>query len=234
MSPANRTSDEYRQRDQALERLAASYGIGINEAASRVLFGGKPCGHIIRRLADEGAIELRSRAFEGGVSYFQPTERTCIRLGFPKDRASPLSGQALDKALAVLVWCVLSDDRRYRLERSQVKELLGDATILPGPVHCVGEEDGIARIYRMQLVQGGSREVIQSVHRELSKAGGSLKVAIETRRYGFALLVDSEAKAKSLSAAVERSGIHDECLVRVGLSATPKTLAQYLRAFRRS
>lgn len=163
----------------------------------------------------------------------QPTERTCERLGFPKDRAEPLSGLALDKAIAVLVVCHLSTTRKYRLERQEAKLILPSENFQGGQVHCASDVPECC-LYKVHLVQGKSREIIESMRRDVKNAKGDQLYAIEHRRYGFCLLVDSEAKKSSLTAAVLRSGVLDECVVRVDLSATAKSIAKYLRTLRRS
>jgi hypothetical protein len=74
--------------------------------------------------------------------------------------------------------------------------------------------------------------VLKSLRRDIENASGELMNAIAGRQYGFVLLVESPSKQKVLDALVERSGVRELASVRVGLAATTKTIAAYLRSKR--
>jgi len=227
------TPDAYRQRDRAILRHVGIHGLGITESVNATIGGNKNLGHIIRRLGDgNGDLTLFPRALDG-VTYFQLTEKACERLGIPTERSRPLGTQALDKALAVLVWCVLSENRRYKIERSTLKSILPSVKCPTNQVHCVSEEEG-RRVWRVQLIQGNHEPAIKSLKHELSSVTGELEQAIASQQYGFAFLVDSVVKQRMVEAAIERSGLRELALIRVDLSATAKTLAAYLRRLRKS
>jgi hypothetical protein len=122
----SQTPEMYRHRDQAILRHVGTYDVSIPVSVSNVFFDEKPSGHVLRRLADDKCLQLMSRRLEGGLSFYRLTDRGAKRVGLPLDRASEAIGiQALDKALAVLVWCTLGAKRRYRLERSEVEAVFG-------------------------------------------------------------------------------------------------------------
>lgn len=219
----------YRQRDLAICRLTGLYAVSITESVNATLGGGKHLGHIVRRLAESGELTLHSRALEGGVSYCQLTEHAAERLGVPSERTKPLGTQALDKALAVLVWCTLASQRRYRLERALLGEVLPGVKFPTNQVHCVSEEAGERCLWRVMLVQGHHEPVLKALTRDVMSAMGTLRHALEHQQYGFALLVDTVVKQQQLEAAIQRSGLCDSARICVDVSATSQTLAAYLR-----
>jgi hypothetical protein len=230
---SNLSPDAYRERDTAILKHVGRYGIGLIDAISRVIGGGKQLGHVVRRLADTGLLQLQSRALEGGVSYCRLTDQGASLLQVPKDRAtSALGAQALDKAIAVATWCCLSTERRHKVERREFEELFSDGRPPTNQVHCVTSESGRLVVYRVQLVQGGHEPVVKGLERELTSLAPSVYAATESRQFGFALLVDSEMKRKSIESTVNRSGLRARVPIRVDLSATAKTIAAYLRAER--
>ncbi|MFO0915944.1 MAG: hypothetical protein U0795_23495 [Pirellulales bacterium] len=221
--------DAYRQRDLAICRLAGLYGVGVTESVNATIGGGSNLGHVVRRMADAGELVLHSRALDGGVSYFQLSEGSCERVGFPTERGRPLGTQALDKALAVLVWCTLSSARRFKIDRAVLQEILPGVRFPTNQVHCVSDEHGRRTVWRVMLVQGNHEPALKALQQEVLSTTGELQSAIAARQYGFVLLVESIAKQKVVEAAVERSRIRETALVLVDLSATAKTLAAYLR-----
>ncbi len=229
----SQSPDAYRERDEAILRFVGTYGIGLIEAINRVIGQGKQLGHVVRRLADEGLLQLHARALEGGVSYCRLTEPGAARVRMPKDRASNTIGaQALDKAIAVATWCCLTDERRYKVERGEIDELFPDTQQPTNQVHCVAKIRDSSIVYRIQLVQGSHEPVIKAIQRDMDSASPSVRTAIESQCFGFALLVDFEAKKKSLESAITRSGLRDYAAVRVDQSATAKTIAAFLRRLR--
>lgn len=225
--------DVYRERDEAILRFIGTYGIGLIEAINRVIGQGKQLGHVVRRLADEGFLQLHARALEGGVSYCRLTEVGAARVRMPKDRASTALGvQALDKAIAVTTWCCLTDERRYKVERNEIDELFPGTRQPTNQVHCVARDNSWPTVYRVQLVQGSHEQVIKALHRDIHSSPDSVRAAIESQHFAFALLVDSEAKKKSLESAIGRSGLRDKAVVKSDVSATAKTIAAYLRRLR--
>lgn len=223
----------YAERDIAILRMVGTYHVAVTDAVSQVIGGGSNLGHVVRRLADDGLLQLFSRKLPGGVSYVQLSERGAERIGVPKHRARPLGSSALDSPLALMTWCCLSSARRYRIAVSEAKEVIPDLSISKNQAYCVSTEAGKHVLSRVRLVQGGSREVIQSLTNEISDASGCLRDAFASRQFQHVLLVDSEAQRKSLDAGVIRSGLRDLSCVRVELAATSRTVAQYIRAFKR-
>lgn len=222
-------SDAYRQRDRAILCQVGLYGVGITESVTATIGGGKNLGHIIRRMADGGDLTLHSRALEGGVSYFQLTDKACERIGVPVERSKPLGPQALDKALAVLTWSTLSTVRRYKIERTMLRTLLPQVRIPTNQVHCVSDEHGRRTVWRVMLVQGKHESALKTLQQEVLSPTGELQSAIAAHQYGFVLLLDSIVKLKVVEAAVERTGIRDATLARVEMSTSAKSLAGYLR-----
>lgn len=220
--------DAYRQRDRAILQQVGTYGVGITESVNAAIGGGKNLGHIVRRLADSAELTLLSRAL-GGVSCFQLTEASCERFGVPTERSRPFGSQAMDKSLAVLVWCMLSSHRRYKIERTTLQEIFPGVKFPTNQVHCVSEEDNRRVAWRVMLVQGNHEPALKALKQELASLPSELQNAIEAHQYGFVLLVDSVVKQGVIEAAAQRSGLRDFALVRVDLSATANTLADYLR-----
>jgi hypothetical protein len=223
----------YRQRDLRLLQHVGTYEVSIPAAISQAFFSGKPSGHVLRRLADEKLLQHMSRRLEGGLSFVRLTEQGAKRVGLPFDRARETIGvQALDKALAVLVWCTLSDARRFKLERSEIEKLFG---VRPptNQVHVV-DRTAPASVCRVSLVQGNHESVLKSLGRDIETASGELKDAIFGRQYGFVLLVESPSKQRVLGAVIERSGLRDIASIRVEVTATTQTIAAYLRGLRKT
>lgn len=229
MSP---TPDRYRYRDLAILRLVGTYGVVVQAAVSQVLFDGKPSGHVLRRLAEEELLAQQTRKLEGGITFFRLTEKGAKRVGVPLDRTVEAIGvQALDKAIATLVWCTLGRVRRYRLERGEVEAVFGQKPPT-NQVHVIAGEN--PTIQRVSLVQGSHEPVIKVLRQEIQTAKDQLRLAIEAGQYGFVLLTESGPKQKSVDAAIERSGLRETATISVEPTATTKSLAGYLRGLRKA
>jgi hypothetical protein len=225
--------EAYQQRDAAILRHVAAYRLALIESVSQVIGIGANLGHIVRRLADDGLLELFSRKLPGGVSYAQLTERGAQRIGVPRHRAIPLGNAALDPALAVLTWSCLSSSRRYRIEAEEAAELLPGLEVSKNHAYCVSEEDGRATLSRVIPVHGGNREVVQTLEQNVAKVTGEVERALHAKQFQFVFLTDTEQKAKSLAAAIERSRVLAADSVRVATAATSPTIATYLREFKK-
>lgn len=234
MTQTNLTPDAYRERDTAILRFVGTYGVGLIQAINHVIGEGKQLGHVVRRLAEDGLLQLQARALEGGVSYCRLTPIGAERAQVPKDRATKELGvQALDKLLAVMTWCCFGKCRRYRIERSEMAAILPETRFPTNQVHCVSFELGYPAVHRVQLVQGGLDLVVKSLRQELENAQPELRAAIEACQYRVVLLVDSAVKANALTATLNRGGLSESGRVSVDVSATACTVAAYLRDLRK-
>lgn len=226
--------DAYRDRDNAILRFVGTYSVALIQVINHVIGEGKQLGHVVRRLSDEGYLQLQARALEGAVSYCRLTTIGAERIQLPKDRATKSIGvQALDKYLAVLTWCCLSPDRRYRIERRELEELIPGIAVPTNQVHCVAAGPHGPTIYRVQLVQGHFDTALKTLRHDIEHARAGLQAAISAGVYRYALLVDSQAKVTSLRSSVQRSGLSKLAAIDVDQGATAATVAAYLRGFRK-
>ena len=115
----------YARRDTAILHHVGLYGVGLTTTVGELFF--KPTGnggHVLKRLAEEGFLELFQRALPGGISYCRLSSRGCAAVQAPKERSEPLGPSALDQAIAISYWCCLAGPaRRYRVESKEVREL---------------------------------------------------------------------------------------------------------------
>jgi hypothetical protein len=123
--------------------------------------------------------------------------------------------------------------RRYRIEPREAQDLVPGLRVATNHIHCVSWEDGKNVVSRVFFVQGAAKEVISSLKTEIANASGEWRDAILYNRFRYVLLVESEAKRKSLEAAVARSELRETADVRVELSAASATIAKYLRELRK-
>jgi hypothetical protein len=230
------SSTRYAERDKAVLRHIALYGIGLPAVISRVFMASKQAGHVLNRFAESSGPLVRfPRSLPGGLSYYRLSGRGVALLSTPKDRAEPLGEVALDLAIGVSFFCCMGPSRRYRVERKELLPFFGDRDTPQGNVpHVLSDESGEAILYRVYQAQGADSHTVQRVreHVAATRATPSIKPFLENGLYGFAILVPTSEKLKPIETAIRRHDLQALAPIVVGVGPTASTLAQELRKVR--
>lgn len=229
--------DDYERRDRLILRHVALYGVLLNAAVSKLFFSGKQAGQIIRRLADEGLLELFARSLPGGITYAKLTKSGCIRIGAAEKRSRPLSGHALQQAIAILCYCILGSHRRHRLTHAEMKRLYGERAPAANIPHVLlsPAEFGRHIVLRVHFAAGTALDTIKQVKRHLDDIQRNPTLADASGpdgSYGFLLLAPTEASSQSLLQAVERHALREQTIISVAVAPNVDGLAAYLRAMK--
>lgn len=238
MSSSTTMTDKYERRDFAILRHTADFGVALNAIVSRLFFAGKQCGQIVRRLADEGDLELFPRALPGGISYARLTKSGCARIGVSEKLSRPLSGHALSQAIAIACCCGLGAYRRYRLRHVELKALFGDKLAPPPNVPHVlisSAELGRLAILRVHFATGTTHETMKQVKRRVEEAANNpaFQGALGPQgSYGFLLLSPTDAGKRALEQAVARSELCQDTLVVTEAAPGAEQLASFLRSMK--
>ena len=156
----------YRDRDRKLLWFLRVYRLSIYQVFSLLFFGGpgKNCGHVAKRLSEDGLVEVHKRGFPGGVTWICLTAKGARNAGLRE--AAKLSGSSLEDNLQTLLFCALSESgkRRFGLEPGEVDEVNPNA--FASNVHVVlTEEFGAPSLLRCYHARaGGVKSVVKALH----------------------------------------------------------------------
>lgn len=203
------TPEQYARRDRLILKLAVQDRILLPPCAARLLADGKTVAHALKSLAAQSLLVGMPRSLPGGFSYYLPSVQCCVRAGASKDRATPLTGAALDAAIAMQFFTAMGMHVRHRLSINEVNNLVSSS--LPTNVAFVGSEElGQATIFRVTLAQNKTpQEVVRQLRHLISQTErhGQLSEWLASRQLGFAVLCVNETHCAAVSRAVEKSNL---------------------------
>lgn len=155
---------------------------------------------------------------------------------FVKERVEPPnSEQSLYKHLGALWYCLFDGARRYRLDMDEIEMLLG-RPLPDSPAYCIApDEDGpaIYRIYpcRKDNVAQAPGAVRHGLNKLIVNYG--LNKWIDSGRFGYAIIVSSEARKSTAERALQREKKKDELLAKAKITVhyapTPTLLGNALK-----
>lgn len=200
--------DRKTRRQRILEHIGR-YRLSMRPVLSKLFFEGKSCDNVLRALVEGGFVQVRSRAsrLPGGWSYYQLTPAAAAELGVPANRALPLSPASLEKNLAILWFCCMTEPRRSRLDRRHLEALIGADR---AGDYCV-EPAATQRIYRLFPVSPKARSdyFLKAIRTDLEAALGEKALAdyLAVRLYGYAVLVSSQTWKLRAEAALRKASL---------------------------
>lgn len=231
--PKRPSADDYARRDRKLLQYVHRNRIGLAECISAVLFEGKPCGHVLRKLAATNWLEISERAIPGNLSYVTLTQRGYREIGFENRIPKSVSNTVLSAAIAINWYCTLEKERRFWISPSEVIELFGKSSSVPH-ILCPQEfgEPVVLRFYHaVGSIRTAKRYVEQFFDSTSSKP--SFASALANGSYGLLCLAPTEEKVRQLKEAFFEVDPRPEHRLVVGLGPTDETLAACLRKRRR-
>lgn len=232
----NSGDDRYRDRHLAVLRHVGLYRLTLKAAAASALADlgtEQVAGTTLNRLVLDGYLSSNSKeqGFSGKVPYYTLTAKGAAEAEVSPERAT-LDPSALRTHLAALWFCCLNKPRRHRLEPGDWEGILAEENRPPNNVaHCVAEEDGIFRIYRLYATDAHPQETLRKVRSDIEKSWNNtgLRDWIETHEYGFAVLTATPEAADHLSKALTMSlkdepPVNELARVVVEHAPSPETL----------
>jgi hypothetical protein len=240
-SPTDATSsgnDRYRDRHVAILRHVGLYRLTLKAAVATILADlgtEQVAGTALSRLVLDGLLVANNKAkgFSARIPYYTLTAKGASEAQVTPERAKPFGPAALRTHLAALWFCCLGATRRYRLEPDEWKNLFPDGS-LPAKnpaAHCVTEEDGVFRVYRVYATDADPQETVRKIGKDIEDAWNKsgLRGWIESGEYGFAVLTPTPEAAEHLSRSFDlgRKGEPTLChqaRILVEHAPSPKTL----------
>lgn len=144
------TASDYRKRDEAIVKHMGRYQVTTKQIISKLFYDGKECGHVLKRMEQDGLIQQVAKGASGGFTYAMITPKGAAKAAVPKERGTHTQ-QSIDKNLGLVFACTLaSDSRRHRLENSEVNQLLAAKGLIPPNVDFIAAEASeFAAVYRV-------------------------------------------------------------------------------------
>ena len=196
--------------DQILKHLG-KYGLSIRAVIEKLFCNGATCDHVVNRLIREGRV-VSDASIPGGLCYYRLSLSEARARSVPEHRSRPKKGAALRLALQVLWFCCMTDKKRNRPERRKVATTFGNGQG-SGKPHCAEAEGENSIVYRIYAPGPNSRDdyMLKSLVSDYEKAleHPEIRGWIESRAFGFAVLVETPQRAERLKRMINRIGPRD-------------------------
>ncbi len=207
-------------RDDKILKHIGKHSLSIRAVIERLFFDGATCDHVINRLLKEGRI-VSEPGIPGGLCYYRLSLSEARARSVPEHRSRPKKGAALRHSLQVLWFCCMSDKIRTRLERTQIASEFGSGRG-SGKPHCAESHQKKLIVYRVHAPGPNSRDeylmkTIQGDYEEAKKRP-ELWGWMETRSFGFAVLVETPERKERLRRLINKRGPSD---IRIIVEVVP-------------
>lgn len=210
--------------------------MSVREVIAQLFFDGKKdrATDTIKKLNEQGRLQIIKRGLPRGYSYYQLTAKACAEVGVSEERAEPLKAQGLARSLGVLWFATMSSTRRTRLRNDKLPDGLPPVPGRPPHVAEVSSKDS-GRIYRVH-VPGEKKDhlyplaQIREVIDEIATTGRGEEF-IRSGAYAFAILVHDEEKKLRFEEAIEaqRATLKHDALVIVETAPSPGSFPLYIK-----
>lgn len=200
------SSGRLEPRDQKILTHIGRYRISLRAVLGRLFFDGRDCGNVMKRLRGQGFVRSL-QGLPGRISYYQLTEQGTALMGFPRSRASPVEAQALHTHLGILWFCCVGKRSRFRLEKRDLDAFFGGQEL--SGHHCLEERgDRGVRLYRLYVptFDADNQTVLTQIRNGIlaARLNPSVREWITSRRYAFAVLVETDERRAFLARAIRK------------------------------
>ena len=224
-------------RDDAILQHLGQYGLSLRPVVAHCFFGGGNPGNVLQRLVKTGKVVAHDQLPQKR-SYYQLSSSEAAARSFPASRADALDGANLDRRLAILWFCTMGKHQRQGLLPQDIYGMLERK--MPNAAHCIEQPvRGRQRLLRMKVISPDLQpsEVVDWVRKTIKKDRGHTihQEWIESRQYGYAILVDDPTEDQARVAAVldgiKQSGLYNDIHVPVEFAPSAATLTIALKSF---
>ena len=227
------------ERDECVLNHLGKYGFSLRAIISRCCFEGGNPGNVLKRLSDSGKIVSRS-GIGDNRSYYQLTPAEAANRGFPKSSAKIISGDTLERRLAVVWYCTVTKRMRRLLSREELNDAMPDLkSSLP---HCIEKlKNKTYLISRLQVVSQKepaeiARDMLADI--KLDQNIKSVKRWLRLECYRYVILADDpssdKARIKAISQAIAKKRIPRLSRFAVEFAPRSSTLAHALKCIEES
>jgi hypothetical protein len=207
-------------RRQAILRHIGRYAVTLRPVLDRLFFGGTPdgCKNDLAALLKEKFVQTMSAAVPDGegrnLAYYWLTKRSTHLVGVPTSRSMPVTPAALDRNLAYLWFCCMTETRRYRLEKKDLVDIFGADGVkskdnkglkLSG-LHCLEERgDSHYCVYQLYRTTTPRDQCIREIRHRLDTVtiNRAVRRWIASQQYGFAVITETPGKEIELRDAIQ-------------------------------
>lgn len=204
-------TDSQDRRDEILRHIAR-YGLTLRPVLERLFYPGheKSLDRDLDRMREYGWISIVSNAVpepsepQTRYSYYQLATAGARRIGAAKSRCRTLGGEALGRNLAFLWFCCMSAHHRHRLDEQDLVDLYGHENVFANSTHgkeelrlrgfhcldCESERFRVLNLYAPRTTVADTVVELRKRIRDL-RSIDLVSEATDSRRYGFAILVET-------------------------------------------
>ena len=195
---------------------------------------------MLKKLADGNLLLAHPRSLPGGASYFTPTAAGCRVVNVTEEWSRPLQGAALDTAIAIRTWCLISGVGRTRLSHSEMREIFGHAAPPENIPHVLslcdakGAKEQIPHPCILRVYSPGanvsSKQAANKIKELAEKSKlGALSEWLVDRDYGILCLVDLELKRSEIQALLRILLPGNPTLILVHLAPKAASFSKFLK-----
>jgi hypothetical protein len=183
------------------------YRVVTRTTVATVLPEGSEPDKRLGKLAKDGLLRVH-KGLAGNRSVYQLTKKGAGVANVSPARGRVIGAQSLLKNLGVLLFCHVPGMNRHRVEADELGKAM--ATELPDGAYCLCQIRGITVIFDT-YVPGGQTPIatiLRHLKKQLrvAKKVPALAEAIKDLRYGFALIVPTKQRRKTIMDAVRTRG----------------------------
>lgn len=182
----------------------ATYHVTLQEILEQHVFDGKSVRRELWDLSTNRGLVAVRQGLTRRRSYYQLTAAGAASLGLSAHWARPLGAQSLIANLSLAWFCCMGKLERRRISRVALAEKFN--ANIPGGYHCVEKDGDRYRVYRVYVPMPGTavQEIVRAVGTiaERCKKNETLADIIKERTFGFAVLLETQARAKAVEASI--------------------------------
>jgi hypothetical protein len=193
--------------NDAILRMVGLYKVATRGTITALLPEGGEPDKRVQRFVRDGLLRMH-KGLPGNRTVYQLTKKGAAAAGVSAARGRTIGTQSLLKNLGVLLFCHVPSTKRHRVEAEQLGRAL--KIELPDGAYCLCEVNGKVVIFDCYVPAPHTPipTIVRHLRKQLfvAKKTSVLWEAIRDLRYGFALVVSSQARRKTIMDNIRTRG----------------------------
>jgi hypothetical protein len=213
------------RRDSILKHIGR-YVVTVRPVLDKLFFDGTPdgCKNDLAELKTLHLIHTKPGVVPDGhgkkLAYYWLSKPGTQLADVISSKSSPPTPAALDRNLALLWFCCMDKQRRYRLEREDLVDLFGEEAVTAtdgkgsrvGGFHCLERHDDSNHcVYQVYRTTAPRDQCMREIKQRLRNALASriTRRWVTAQQYGFAILTETPSKTLELEDAIKQQKFGD-------------------------
>ena len=232
LEPADSGGIECAVSNTAILNHLGRYRVTTKGIISELFYDGKECGHILKRMEEEGYVEQKAKGASGGFTYVLLAGKGAAFAGVPQERSQHTQA-SIDRNLGISFACTLAGDRHYRLENDEVSQFLGVPGLVPSNLDFLAVDSATrCGIYRVYFAEN-PRSAMSGLAELMRTCSGipGMKSAMDDGVFGVAVLCRTPGLMNRLKSTFysEQSPLSKSCHLLVTLAPGVGELADAMK-----